>query len=307
MHAGYYEEAQAWREWLLRAVAGSPEQLQIMYGIGGERRLIEWEVPTGCPATSSRAPVRIGNAAHTQLQLDVFGETHGRRLPGAALRASTARIAAGTSSWHLLEHLAEIWREPDEGIWEVRGPAQHFTYSKVMAWVAFDRAHQERRDVRARRAARRLAQAARRDSRRCLRARLRQEAGKLRAGLWLEAARRQSAAAALHRLSAGRRSAHRAAPSRRSSAHLAARRLRHALQHRCRSTMRCRPAKARSSPAASGWSTSICCRAATTTPSGCFDRLVGLCNDVGLLSEEYDPRARSASSAISRRRSRIWR
>jgi len=138
MHAGYYEEAEAWREWLLRAVAGSPEQLQIMYGIGGERRLSEWIVEW-LPGYENSAPVRIGNAAHTQLQLDMFGE-----IMDVHHQARRAGLSTNESGWDaqikFLEHLTRIWREPDQGIWEMRSPAQHFTYSKVMAWVAFDRA-----------------------------------------------------------------------------------------------------------------------------------------------------------------------
>ncbi|MFO1097693.1 MAG: glycoside hydrolase family 15 protein [Xanthobacteraceae bacterium] len=137
-NAGYVSEAQAWREWLLRAVAGSPEQLQIMYGIAGERRLTEWETPW-LPGYENSRPVRIGNAAHEQLQLDVFGELlstfhHGR----------TCGLAATSSGWALevavLDHLAKVWKQPDQGIWEMRGDPQHFTYSKAMAWLAFDRA-----------------------------------------------------------------------------------------------------------------------------------------------------------------------
>ncbi len=138
MHAGYYEEAQAWREWLLRAVAGSPDQLQIMYGIGGERRLTEW-VADWLPGYEKSAPVRIGNAAHTQLQLDVFGE-----IMDTYHQARRGGLTANESGWAIqlefLKHLKTIWRQRDQGIWEMRGPPQHFTYSKVMAWVAFDRA-----------------------------------------------------------------------------------------------------------------------------------------------------------------------
>ena len=137
MHAGYYEEAEAWREWLLRAVAGSPDQLQIMYGIAGERRLTEWIVDW-LPGYEKSAPVRIGNAAHTQLQLDMFGE-----IMDVHHQARRGGLTTNDSGWDaqikFLEHLTRIWREPDQGIWEMRGPAQHFTYSKVMAWVAFDR------------------------------------------------------------------------------------------------------------------------------------------------------------------------
>jgi len=138
MNAGYYQEAEAWRQWLLRAVAGSPQQLQIMYGVAGERRLMEWKVPW-LPGYEGAAPVRIGNEAHAQLQLDVFGEVmdalHQARQGGLAM------LEAGWSvQCELLAHLESAWERPDYGIWEVRGPPQHFTHSKIMAWVAFDRA-----------------------------------------------------------------------------------------------------------------------------------------------------------------------
>jgi GH15 family glucan-1,4-alpha-glucosidase len=137
MNAGYYEEARAWREWLLRAVAGSPDQLQIMYGIAGERRLTEWTAPW-LPGYENSAPVRIGNAAYSQLQLDVFGE-----VMDVHYQARRGGLSGDDSGWDaqlkFLEHLQQIWTEPDEGIWEVRGEPRHFTYSKVMAWVAFDR------------------------------------------------------------------------------------------------------------------------------------------------------------------------
>jgi GH15 family glucan-1,4-alpha-glucosidase len=137
MNAGYYEEARAWREWLLRAVAGSPDQLQIMYGIAGERRLTEWTA-AWLPGYENSAPVRIGNAAYSQLQLDVFGE-----IMDVHYQARRGGLSDDDSGWDaqlkFLEHLQQIWTEPDEGIWEVRGEPRHFTYSKVMAWVAFDR------------------------------------------------------------------------------------------------------------------------------------------------------------------------
>ncbi|MDA9411832.1 glucoamylase [Bradyrhizobium sp. CCBAU 45384] len=138
MGAGYYEEARAWRDWLIRAVAGSPNQLQIMYAVTGERRLTEWEVPW-LSGYENAKPVRIGNAAHTQRQLDVFGE-----LLDALYQARRGGLPENKRAWAiqcaLLDHLKEIWKEPDEGIWEMRGGAKHFTYSKIMAWVAFDRA-----------------------------------------------------------------------------------------------------------------------------------------------------------------------
>ena len=138
MDAGFYEEAGAWRDWLLRAVAGSPNQVQIMYGIAGERRLTEWEVPWLAGYENSK-PVRIGNEAYNQLQLDVLGE-----LMDTLHQARHGGLAAVPSGWALekefLRHLEKIWTEKDSGIWEVRGEEEHFTYSKVMAWVAFDRA-----------------------------------------------------------------------------------------------------------------------------------------------------------------------
>jgi GH15 family glucan-1,4-alpha-glucosidase len=138
MNAGYYEEATAWREWLLRAVAGRPEQAQIMYGIAGERRLVEWDVPW-LPGFRNSAPVRIGNSAHSQLQLDVYGE-----VMDALHQARRGGIGQSDEGWAVqiafLKHLETAWTEPDESIWEVRSGRRHFTYSKVMAWVAFDRA-----------------------------------------------------------------------------------------------------------------------------------------------------------------------
>lgn len=136
--SGYTEEAIAWREWLLRAAAGSPGDLQIMYGIAGERRLSEFELPWLSGYEGSR-PVRIGNAAHEQFQLDVYGE-----IMDAAHVACRHGAVSSLESWNLrlalMEHLEKAWNRPDQGIWEVRGPQRHFTHSKVMAWVAFDRA-----------------------------------------------------------------------------------------------------------------------------------------------------------------------
>jgi GH15 family glucan-1,4-alpha-glucosidase len=137
MHGGYYEEAGAWRDWLHRAIAGSPEQVQIMYGLSGERRLAEWEVPW-LPGYESSSPVRIGNAAADQLQLDVYGE-----VMDALHFARDGGLVAAPESWDLqrmmVEHLEAIWSQPDEGIWETRAGRVNFTYSKVMCWVALDR------------------------------------------------------------------------------------------------------------------------------------------------------------------------
>jgi GH15 family glucan-1,4-alpha-glucosidase len=138
MNAGYYDEAQKWRDWLLRAAAGSPRQIQIMYGLRGERRLTEWQVPW-LPGYENSQPVRIGNAAHTQLQLDIFGE-----VMDALHQARQGGLGANEAGWAMqrefLLHLSRIWHEPDEGLWEVRSGREHFTHSKAMAWLAFDRA-----------------------------------------------------------------------------------------------------------------------------------------------------------------------
>ncbi|MGH3051210.1 MAG: glycoside hydrolase family 15 protein [Gaiellaceae bacterium] len=138
LHAGHTEEALAWRLWLLRAVAGDPAAVQIMYGVGGERRLTEFELPW-LSGYEGSAPVRVGNQASEQLQLDVYGE-----VMDALYQARTHGLALDTQAWRiqraLLEHLETAWHEPDEGLWEIRGERRHFVHSKVMAWVAFDRA-----------------------------------------------------------------------------------------------------------------------------------------------------------------------
>ncbi len=138
MFGGYFQEAKAWQQWLLRAIAGSPDQVQIMYGLAGQRYLPEREIPWLTGYENSK-PVRIGNAASEQLQLDIYGEVL------AAFHHAMSKMGKdGAQSFamlqRLVEHLETIWQEPDEGIWETRGGRQHFTYSKMMAWVAFDRA-----------------------------------------------------------------------------------------------------------------------------------------------------------------------
>lgn len=136
--SGYLEEARAWREWLLRSAAGSPSDLHIMYGVAGERRLPELELPWLDGYEKSR-PVRIGNAALGQLQLDVFGELMDTAHTARKLQGHTSDDAWKLQT-ALVGALESLWREPDEGIWEIRGPRRHFTHSKIMAWVAFDRA-----------------------------------------------------------------------------------------------------------------------------------------------------------------------
>ena len=139
--AGFEEEAIAWRRWLLRAVAGAPERVQTLYGIGGERQLPEWNADW-LPGYEHSLPVRIGNGAAAQFQLDVFGE-----VASALLRTPVAekdiRVDASSLEAKLIDHLCKVWQEPDSGIWESRGETHHFVYSKVMAWVALDRAIQQ--------------------------------------------------------------------------------------------------------------------------------------------------------------------
>lgn len=137
MNSGYTEEASAWHNWLLRAAAGSPSSMQIMYGIWGQRRLLEWEAGW-LDGYEGAQPVRIGNAAHAQLQLDVYGE-----LIDAFHQSRMAKLKLDDETWALecnvLNHLAEVWDQPDHGIWERRGDPRHYVFSKVMTWVAFDR------------------------------------------------------------------------------------------------------------------------------------------------------------------------
>ncbi len=138
MRGGYFEEAMAWRDWLLRAVAGDVSRLQIMYGPAGERRLEEWEA-SWLPGYEGAAPVRIGNAASGQYQLDVYGEVMSA-LYASAHETGVNSHAAWALQRQLIDFISTGWKEPDDGIWEVRGPRRHFTHSKVMAWVAVDRA-----------------------------------------------------------------------------------------------------------------------------------------------------------------------
>lgn len=137
MNSGYTEEASAWHNWLLRAAAGAPSRMQIMYGIWGQRRLLEWEAGWLAGYEGAK-PVRVGNAAHAQLQLDVYGE-----LIDAFHQSRMAKLQLDDESWALecavLEHLAEVWDQPDHGIWERRSAGRHYVFSKVMTWVAFDR------------------------------------------------------------------------------------------------------------------------------------------------------------------------
>ena len=136
-NGGYFDEAAAWQDWLLRALAGSPDQVQIMYGLKGERQLLEWEIPW-LPGYENSRPVRVGNAAAGQVQLDIYGEMldsffHAQQSMGRHSEDDFRVLVL------LLDHLETIWQQPDEGLWETRGKPQQFTHSKMMAWVAFDR------------------------------------------------------------------------------------------------------------------------------------------------------------------------
>ena len=185
LNAGYTEEADAWQRWLLRAVAGSPQQLQIMYGVAGERDLGERELDW-LPGYEGSRPVRVGNAASRQTQLDVYGEfadvlEHASRGGlSVAPRRKELRIA-------FLDHLEKIWRLPDEGIWEIRGEPRHFVHSKVMAWVAFDRAWRATEAEKKQEAMCAMENTRRQNSCRHLSQRCRCQAWLLRAGLWLAA------------------------------------------------------------------------------------------------------------------------
>lgn len=140
LEAGYVDEARAFRDWLLRAIAGAPSQLQSVYGLSGEHRLLEFELPW-LPGYENSAPVRAGNLAYTQLQLDVYGE-----IMATAFLAYKRGLTPDENAWHvqrvMLEHLESIWREPDEGIWEIRAEPRQYTHSRALVWVAADRAVQ---------------------------------------------------------------------------------------------------------------------------------------------------------------------
>jgi GH15 family glucan-1,4-alpha-glucosidase len=138
LHAGYHDEARRWKDWLVRSVAGSADQFQVVYGVAGERRLREWQLPWLGGYQGSR-PVRVGNAASEQFQLDLYGELADVLHQSHTPREKYRKLIFGLQR-ALMDHLEKIWQKTDQGIWEMRGEKQHFTHSKVMAWVAFDRA-----------------------------------------------------------------------------------------------------------------------------------------------------------------------
>ena len=303
MNAGYYDEAQAWRDWLLRAAAGSPSQLQIMYGLAGERRLQEYEVPW-LPGYERSTPVRIGNAAHGQLQLDVFGE-----VVDALYQAKRGGLDTRPADWAflraILEHLEQIWTDPDEGIWETRGGPRHFTYSKIMAWVALDRG------IRAIEANKVEGPVARwREVRRRIHAEVCARGFDRELGSFVQSYGSKELDASLLLLpttgflpaDGSSRPRHdrsdRAPPVRRW--------IRASLRHA--HGRRRAPARRRRVPGVQllAGGRAAAQRPRRTTRVELFERLLGLRNDVGLLAEEYDTGA-SASSATSRKPSRTSR
>ncbi len=300
---GFIDEARAWRRWLLRAVAGDPEDLQIMYGPAGERRLPEFEIPW-LPGYEGSSPVRIGNGASTQFQLDVFGE-----VLDLLHEARHHRLEPDEDSWalqrKLLESLEVRWREPDEGIWEVRGPRRHFTHSKVMAWVALDRGVKAVEEFGREGPVERWREIRDEIHAEVLERGFDRGAELLRAVLRLHPPRRVPPDGPARRLPAPGGSA-RPRNARGRSARPAARRVRPALLPRRRRPPRStgsRRARARSSSAPSGSSTTWPCSASSTRRARCS---TGCCRSG--TSSACSPRSTTpssnASSATSRRRSR---
>ena len=277
-----------------------------MYGVAGERRLTEFELPW-LDGYEGSTPVRVGNAASEQLQLDVYGEVLDALYQARVARAPDRTRRRGGSSSALLEHLEDAWREPDEGIWEIRGERRHFVHSKVMAWVAFDRAVRTVEEHGSRRAGRPLAQRARRDPPRRLRARLRREARLVHAVVRLDGARREPAAAAARRLPAGRPTRGSAARSRRSSGSSSQRRLRAPLPH-ARGRRRRAAGRRGRVPAVLVLARRLL-RAARTPRRGAASSSSGssASRTTSGCSRRSTTRRRSACSGTSRRRSRTSR
>ena len=205
MNSGYTEEALCWHNWLLRAVAGAPDKMQIMYGIAGQRRLLEWEADW-LPGYEGAQPVRVGNAAHAQLQLDVYGE-----LIDAFHQSRMAKLELDEGTWDLeckvLEHLVAVWDQPDHGVWERRGDGAHYVSSKVMTWVAFDRGIKSAEKFGFKAPLDQWREPARPDSSRGLRQGFRRRAEYIRRILRFETARCQHPAAAVGGLPSSIRSA----------------------------------------------------------------------------------------------------
>ena len=286
--AGYTDEARAWGAWLRRSVAGTPAQVQTLYGLAGERWLLEWEVPWLAGYGGAR-PVRIGNAASTQLQVDVYGE-----LLDAMYQEMHQRLARPGASWPiqraLIGHLTDVWEQPDESIWEVRGGPRHFTFSKAMAWVAVDRAI---------RGAEEFHLPAKLDEWRALRQRIHEQV--CRAGF--------SAEKRSFVQSYGGRRSMRACCCCRSSAFFPPDDPRitgtvaaiereltvdgFVMRYRTHESVDGLPPGEGVFLACSFWLVdNLALQGRRDEACALFERLLGLCNDVGLLAEEYDPRDR---------------
>ena len=252
-------------------------------------------------ATSSSRPVRIGNAAVDQRPARRLRRGDGRAVPGAARTGSSPTRRRGRLQRALIEFLETAWHEPDEGIWEVRGPRRHFTHSKVMAWVAFDRAIKTVEQLRLEGPVERLA--ALRDAihAEVCRRGFDPERGRLHAVLRRDRARREPADDPARRLPAGRRSARASGTVAAIERELLRRRVRAALSQRdaAPTSTACRRARAPSCRAPSGSPTTTRCRDAATRRARCSSGCSALRNDVGLLSEEYDPASRAAARQLS--------
>ena len=286
LQAGYVDEAKDWRAWLLRAAAGDPDDLQIMYGVAGERRLPELELPW-LPGYEGSTPVRIGNGASEQLQLDVYGEVLDALYQARAhgLGASVPRVVAPKQ---LLARSRTIWREPDHGIWEIRGRPQHFTHSKVMAWVAFDRAVRSVEEQGLPGPVDDWRSGARRDPRAGVRTGLRRIARHRSRSTTARRARREPAADPARRLPPWRTSA--------SSARSTPLRTTSCATGSCSATARrrtastgSRRARACSCRARSGSSTAGSCSAGTAKRTRCSSGCSTCATTSGCSPEEYDP------------------
>ena len=302
MIGGYIDEARAFRDWLLRAAAGDPADLQIMYDIDGARRLTEFELPW-LPGYEGSKPVRVGNAASGQFQLDVYGEVLSRHLRRRARWASRAATTPGRRAKALIEFLESAWQRPDDGIWEVRGGRRHFTHSKIMAWVAIDRAVRliEEFGVGGDEGRSMLPHLS------ALRERIHAEVCERGFNPRRRARSRSRTAATTLDASVlviphfgflpGPRSA-RAGHGRGDREGPAARRLRAPLRHRGTAPTGCPAPRARSSPAASGWPTTTPSPGASTRRRRCSSACSACATTSGCSSEEYDPQAAAADRQL---------
>jgi len=288
MDAGYVEEALAWRAWLARAVAGNPEQTQILYGIGGERLIPEIELEW-LPGYRNSRPVRIGNAASDQLQLDVFGE-----VADAMYQAKMRDLPSIEGGWEhtlsLMSHLAQIWKDPDEGIWEVRGPRQQFVHSKVMAWLAFDRTI-KRGEARERKAP----YAEWRKIRDAIHSQVCEQGFDRELGSFVQAYGSKTLDASLLRIPVVGFLPPQDERVRGTVAAIERELMMDGLvlRYRTEETKDGLPVGEGAFLPCSFWyADNLLLLGRIEEAKALFDRLIGLCNDVGLLAEEYDPRAK---------------